>query len=384
MNSLQSLPAEAPDHADALLERVADIADGPLAALAYRIDQEGHYPLEIMRALGEAGGLDAHLGEHPRFDLAIGAMQRVARRCGTTGFLVWAHQVCGLYMARSGNPALAGARLDAHRRGARFGGTALSNPMKALSGIERMALRARPDGHGGYRVSGVLPWVSHIAPGQYCGALAQVRDDRDRIQGEIMFLLECDDQVELRPCPTFSGMEGSSTWGIRLQDYPVGAERLIADPARPFIAEVRAGFILLQAGMALGVAQGSLDSILEVEGQLGHVNRFLDQRPDTLRAELEDLERRAGLLAATPYDDSRDYLLDVLDLRTQGADFALRAAQSAMLHQGARGYALSAAAQRRLREAQFVAIVPPAIKHLRWEMDRLCREQWPAGEETSA
>lgn len=380
MNSVQPLDPTAPADA-ALLARVEAIADGPLAALAYRIDQEGHYPLEIIRALGEAGALDAHLFEpRPRFDLAIGAMQRVARRCGTTGFLVWTHQVCGLYMARSGNPALAGERLAGHRRGERFGGTALSNPMKALSGIERMALRARPDGHGGYRVSGVLPWVSHIQHGQYCGALAQVRDGDDRTVGEIMFMLDCDDDVALRPCPTFSGMEGSSTWGIRLEDYPVGPERLIADPARPFIDEVRAGFILLQAGMALGVAQGSLDSILEVEDQLGHVNQFLDQRPEQLQAELEDLEGRAARLATTPDDRGRDYLLDVLDLRTQGAEFALRAAQSAMLHQGARGYALSAAAQRRLREAQFVAIVTPAIKHLRWEMDRLSREQWPATE----
>ncbi|MCQ6263501.1 acyl-CoA/acyl-ACP dehydrogenase [Alcanivorax sp. MM125-6] len=378
MNSAQPLDVTPPDSDAALLERVDEIAAGPLAALAYRIDQEGHYPLEIIQALGEAGALDPHLADRGgRFDLAIAAMQRVSRHCGTTGFLMWTHQVCALYMAESGNPALAGERLEAHRRGERFGGTALSNPMKALSGIERMALRARPDGHGGYRVSGVLPWVSHIQKGQYCGALARVQDDQGQDHGEIMFMLDCDDDVELRPCPAFAGMEGSSTWGIRLEDYPVGAERLIADPAQPFVARIRAGFILLQAGMALGVAQGSLDSILEVEGQLGHVNQFLEQRPEALRSEMEDLEARAVRLAATPYDTSRDYLLDVLDLRTQGAEFALRAAQSAMLHQGARGYALSAAAQRRLREAQFVAIVTPAIKHLRWEMDRLCREDWP-------
>ncbi len=35
------------------------------------------------------------------------------------------------------------------------------------------------------------------------------------------------------------------------------------------------------------------------------------------------------------------------------------------LHQGARGYVSTGAAQRRLREAYFVAIVTPATKHLR-------------------
>jgi hypothetical protein len=48
------------------------------------------------------------------------------------------------------------------------------------------------------------------------------------------------------------------------------------------------------------------------------------------------------------------------------------------MHQGARGYLKSAAPQRRIREAQFVAIVTPAIKHLRWEMARLMKEEMPA------
>lgn len=41
-----------------------------------------------------------------------------------------------------------------------------------------------------------------------------------------------------------------------------------------------------------------------------------------------------------------------------------------MLHQGARGYLRTATAQRRLREAYFIAIVTPALKHLRREIAR--------------
>jgi len=48
----------------------------------------------------------------------------------------------------------------------------------------------------------------------------------------------------------------------------------------------------------------------------------------------------------------------------------LRAANAAMLHQGARGYLRTATAQRRLREAYFVAIVTPSLKHLRREIAR--------------
>ena len=116
----------------------------------------------------------------------------------------------------------------------------------------------------------------------------------------------------------------------------------------------------------------------EVEPLLGHVNSFLHDRPDELQAEFDELGARVAKLALTPYDGSKDYLLDVLDARTQGAEFALRASQSALMHQGARGYLMSSAPQRRIREAHFVAIVTPAIKHLRWEMDRLSREEMPA------
>ena len=153
---------------------------------------------------------------------------------------------------------------------------------------------------------------------------------------------------------------------------------MIADPARPFIARIRAAFVLLQAGMATGIVQGSLDSIREVEPVLGHVNRFLHDGPDELQAEFDELGGRIMKLAQSPFDGSKDFMLEVLDARTQGAELALRASQSSLMHQGARGYLKSAAPQRRIREAQFVAIVTPAIKHLRWEMARLMKEEMPA------
>ncbi len=44
---------------------------------------------------------------------------------------------------------------------------------------------------------------------------------------------------------------------------------------------------------------------------------------------------------------------------------AVQAAHYTVLHQGAKGYVSTGAAQRRLREAYFVAIVTPAAKQLR-------------------
>ena len=46
---------------------------------------------------------------------------------------------------------------------AQLGATGLSNPMKAFSGIEPLALKGKR-APGGYKVTGRLPWLSNIGP----------------------------------------------------------------------------------------------------------------------------------------------------------------------------------------------------------------------------
>ena len=231
---------------------------------------------------------------------------------------------------------------------------------------------------GGYLVNGTLPWVSNLGPDHYFGAVADVALDGEATS-EIMFVVRCDAAgVELRNCPSFSAMEGTNTWAVRLTNYFVGSDLMIADPVRPFIGRIRAAFILLQTGMGLGVAQGAIDSMWTVERQLGHVNEFLDDRPDDLQVELDDLTARIMQLAKTPFGTDKAFLIDVLDARAHASELALRAAQSALLHQGARGYLMTSSVQRRVRESHFVAIVTPAVKHLRKEIARLSAEEMPA------
>ena len=352
-----------------ILEDVAKIAEGKLKPLANKIDQEGFYPSVVMSELGEAGAYCGHLQKYgARYDLAIDAMAEISRHCGSTGFMSWCHDVCGLYMEQSGNSALI-ARLDDHAQGTTLGGTGLSNPMKALTGIEKMALKAEKV-DGGYIVNGCLPWVSHIRVGGYCGVIASVPE---KVDHEIMFLLDLDERAQLKECPKFSGMEGTSTWAIELRDYFVNEDQVIADPVRPFIKRVRPAFVLLQTGFGLGVTQGAIDSMIEVEDTLGHVNQFLHDRPSELQPELDRVKTKIHELSSDLFSGSSEMLVDVLDVRAQVSELSLRATQSALLHQGARGYLMSSPVQRRIREAHFVAIVTPAIKHLRWEMSKLMK-----------
>ena len=360
-----------------LLNAVRTLAQGPLAARAQAID-EGAYPEDLLTQLAAMGAMGAHIdrpGKPGNYMATIAAMAEAGKVCGATAFMMWCQSVCALYMDASANPALTGERLSVHLAGAGLGGTGLSNPMKSFAQIESFLLKATPT-DGGYLVNGTLPWVSNLAGNHYFGAIASVVGANGQ---EVMFILKCDAPgVTLKSCPKFSGMEGTGTYAVQCKDLFIGSDDIVADPARPFIRNIRAAFVMLQCGIAAGIIQGAIDSMWAVEGQLGHVNQFLDDRPDQLQAELDDLLARVTELAQTPYDSSNEFFIDVLNARIDGGELCMRAANSALMHQGARGYLMQSDVQRRVREAQFVAIVTPAIKHLRKEVAALCAEDMPA------
>ncbi len=373
------LPADVVQAAatDNLLSAVRAIAQGPLAQRAQAID-EGAYPIDLVTQLAKMGAMSAHIDQPGRpgdYMTTIAAMAEVGKVCGATSFLMWQQAVSALYLFGSANEAMRGERLQRHLRGELIGATGMSNPMKGFAGIEKMLLKATPV-EGGYRVNGTLPWVSNLAQEHSLGTVAAVEGSTERA---VMFMLPCNAPgVTLKTCPKFSGMEGTGTYAVQCKDVFIGADDILGDPCKPYLRGIRGAFVLLQCGIAAGIIQGAIDSMWAVEDQLGHVNQFLDDRPDQLQAELDDLLGRVVELAKTPYDSSNAYFIDVLNARIEGGELCMRAATSALMHQGARGYLMQSDVQRRVREAQFVAIVTPAIKHLRKEVATLCAEDMPA------
>ncbi|ABE50441.1 acyl-CoA dehydrogenase family protein [Methylobacillus flagellatus] len=365
-------------HHDDMLHAVMQIARTSLADMVEDIDRRGTYPETVLKQLGEAGAYDCRDQEAGSVNLqaTMKAIAAVSEVCAATGFMMWCHAACGLYMDHSNNPALKGVALQNHLQGKTLGGTALSNPMKAMAGIEKMLLKAQKV-DGGYLINGTLPWVSNLGKEHYFGAIAIVQSEQG--ERELMFMGHCNGQgIELKDCPSFAGMEGTGTWALRFKDAFINDSEVIAENVPAFLNKIRASFILLQCGMGWGVTQSSINEIWNVEQQLGHVNEFLEDRPLALQAELDALKSRTLELAATPYETDKQYLIDVLDVRAHASELALRAAQSAVLHTGARGYLMSSPVQRKVRESHFVAIVTPALKHLRREMARLSKMEQPS------
>ena len=374
-------PSLATDAAwDALLpEGLGALVDAHLCPLVTLIDTEGLYPEAFLRELGVAGAYGGVAapewgGNGQGLAGAIAAMARVGEACLSTAFAVWCQTACARYIQLSGNDEAKAEWLPGLVSGWQLGGTGLSNTLKSASEIESYLLGAeRVD--GGYVINGTLPWVSNLGDDHIFVTGCPVQGD-GRL---VFFVVDCRQPgFTLVEGAHFAGLEGTRTLACQFRGVRIDDARVLAHPAESaaYMARIKPGMILAQMGMCLGLVRECISLIDESDRAGSHVNQFLDDRAATLRGELQAAEAQTLALAreaeaALPSDAPYSALMRrVLQLRLAGSELSLRAAQSALLHQGARGYLRSASAQRRLREAAFVAIVTPSIKHLRRELAR--------------
>lgn len=359
-------PAAAVDR-PSLLEACRVIADTQLRPLAPTIDKDGHYPAEILRSLGAAGAFAQHLRGHgynrsQDHLTAIEAMSIAGTECGCTSFLMWLQNAFGWYLEVSENSDLRERLQPAIAAGTAFGTSGMSNPVKAMDGIENFKLRGEKVA-GGYIVSGVLPYVSNLGDGHYMGTAFELADTPGH---RVMCVLHIDGQaVKISPNVQFICLEGSGTYTVIVKKAFVPESMILADPLPPYIKKVKPTFFLLQAGIALGQIKGCISLMHGFDRTHLHVNQYLPKRPDYYEEQVAALLPRLVALLANPFETAPDYLKAVYQLRLDAGELALDCAQSALLHAGAKGYIKGSDADRRFRETLFVAIVTPATKHLR-------------------
>ena len=349
---------------DEMLALMRTIASRELAPIVRKIDADGLYPEDVMRSFGQAGAYERHLpnGTAPDLQASIQGMTIAGEHCLSTAFCMWCQSALAWYVYNSGNEALKqsiGGRLAS---GELLGGTGLSNPMKAFFGIEAMSLKGRPVA-GGYQIDGRLPWVSNIGPGHMLAVVFEVPEQDNK---RVMAVVEFDaNGIKANESDSFVALGGTRTYGMFFRNVFVSDERVLADPIDDYLKKIRAGFILLQSGMAFGMIRSCADLMLKMRRPLGHVNQYLEVQPEELFEQLDAMEATVATLAQTPYDDSKEYFIEVIRARLHAGELAVQSAHHAMLHSGARGYVTTGVAQRRLREAYFCAIVTPATKQLR-------------------
>ncbi len=366
---------EQPPISPLITELKAAIAQD-LAPQVQKIDEEGYYPREFMHRVGALGGFgQAVAREHGGFGQglrsAIQVIEAISEECLCTGFMTWCQIACTWYMQNSENAYLKTHLLPQVAKGKVLGGTGLSNPMKHFAEIEKIALVARRE-PGGYRLNGLLPWVSNLGEGHPFGIAAQIAGSNEYLMAIVSDDLE---GLSLRHTARFIALEGSGTFSCVFKDVFVPDHLILAAPSDAYVNQIRPGFILTQVGMGLGLVAGCIDVILQYRSRLGHTNCFLDDQAEDLAAELAIARLKTYTLADTlsqlQGEVTTDLLREVVQARLTGSELSLRAANAAMLHAGARAYLQGSKPSRRLREAYFVAIVTPAIKQLKQMLRQL-------------
>jgi alkylation response protein AidB-like acyl-CoA dehydrogenase len=359
-----------------VLARVRAIVATDLRPLARTIDQDALYPERVLRSLGRAGAFAQHCTASggrsvPDVGAAIEAMALVGEECLSTAFCTWCQDACGWYLENTENASARALLQPDVAAGRLLAGSGLSNPLKAISGIEKLRLTGRPCA-GGFAVSGTLPWISNLRAGHIFGIAFAVAGDPGRM---LMALARVGDEgVVAERNAEFIALEGTETRAVRFTSAFIPDAMVLADPIAPFLRRSRAGFVLLQIGMALGLIRGCIALMQREMATFRHVNAYLPDGPETIGARLLSLTETTRALAATPSATEEAYLEAVLRARLEASELSLAAAQAAMLHGGARAYLKGSPFNRRLREAYFVALVTPATKHLRRDLAASARD----------
>lgn len=354
-----------------VLSDLRDAVAQDLRPIIEDIDARGVYPRAFMKRMGALGGFAQGVptqygGAGHGVQDTVKLMEEVARECLSTGFCVWCQTVCAWYIQNGSSEWLKTEFLPQIASGRMIAGTGMSNPMKHFADIEKIRLLATP-APGGYTISGALPWVSNAVPEGCFAFVAKVAGEG----GDYLMAITPPGApgLTLGDGGHFIALEGSSTHNAVFKDMFLPDEYVLAAPCRQYIASIRPGFVLTQAGFGLGLVASCVDLIRRSNERVGHVNQYLDDGADELEADLQEARCRTYALAELIGCGERvlgpEATREAVQCRILASELSLRASQAAMLHTGAAGYRIGSAAERKLRESYFVAIVTPALKHLK-------------------
>ena len=358
------------EDSDEAISNLRTVINQVLTPKVQDIDLKGEFPKDIMHALGGVGAFSHavssdHQGSGKGLRVAVQSIEEISKDCLSTGFIAWCQVACTWYLQNTENTELQQTLLPGIAAGKVLAGTGLSNPMKHFADIEKIALTATQV-DGGYVVNGMLPWVSNLGPGHYFGIAAKLADS-----DEYMMAIASDDLegMTLRCNAHFIALEGTGTYSCVFRNVFIPDASVLAAPCENYVACIRPGFILTQVGMGLGLTASCIEQMRRSNKRLGHVNQFLDEQVEDLEEDLH-LARVNTYALADQLNDctgvaDKALIRGIIQARITAAELSLRSSQAAMLHAGARAYVHGNPVERKMREAYFVAIVTPALKHLK-------------------
>lgn len=288
----------------------------------------------------------------------------VASHSLTAAFVLWGQMAFIDYLRHSDNTALKARLMARLLRGELAGAVGLSNVMKFLSKMEGLSVRAQTTGEG-WRLDGVMPWVSNVRSEGFVVAVAAQPDAE---KAPIVFAIESSTQGVCRSTDLdLLGMRASNTAAIDLHSVELGPDAVLAHQGPLFLKAMRPRFLGMQCSLSLGLARASLGASRKVTRPLPfaqgeHLVR-LEQALNNAEARLQE-----GMV-------QQEWVTNVeplFQLRMQLAQYVREAVDLELQISGGRGYLLDKCPDfaRRWRESAFIPIVTPSLLQLEEEMAR--------------
>ncbi|MBC8136397.1 MAG: acyl-CoA/acyl-ACP dehydrogenase [Fibrella sp.] len=353
-----------------LLATAKQICDTIIEPRAESVDNGGANPGENLQALADAGLVGVTTPVEWGGSACSGAFQRefteaLTAACGTTWFILTQHLgSCGT-IAGSKNQTLRERYLrdmaaGRHYVGVGFGHLRRKEPMILATAVS-----------GGYRLTGIAPWVTGYP---YLSGIifgASLDTDTDR---HVYLYAPAEESDALRSTPPLPlcAMNATATTEVELQDLFVPEENLVKWSSRDEMA--RGDFYGIAGATAppLGCAIGALRTLRSVAQKRGDGLPVLPAAVTAFENEIAACRVESRRIA-DGFKDTPVYKEEALQARAWAIELAVRVSHAAIAGAGGAGNSRLHPAQRRFREAMFYTLTAQTGDILSATVGRLTR-----------
>lgn len=379
------------DDLDDVLVRTREIASAVVASNTERVDREGRWPEENLRALLGAGlgglVLPRSVGGLGHSLLAVARVcEELGSVCASTAICFGMHHVGAAVLAAKATPAQVDAFLGPIARGEHLTTLALSEPGTGSEFyIAETRLESVDDGR--IRISGEKSFVTNGGHADsYVVSVVAASETAAPGQFSCVVVPRAADGVRWGAPWDGVGMRGNSSRGMKLDGVVLGRDHVLGEEGDEiwFVFNVVAPFFLVaMSGTYLGVADAALAIARAhlVERRHSHTGRSLAQNSIT--------QHRLGTLWATVartrallYEAARageradpSALPALCSAKAEVADCAVGVVNEVMSLLGGRGYANHSRIDRLLRDARAAHVMAPTTDVLRTWTGRALLDQ---------
>ncbi len=313
-------------------------------------------------------GLDLDWRQHAdsRGLAGIGALiSAIAEQCLASAFALWCQRMVIEYVGSAVQPEFpAGEFLPRLVAGDVLGSTALGNGMAHLVLGSPLTVRLE-HGTDAVTLDGAIEWASNLLTAPHAALTVVAAEDADGQSYVVALPLDAPG-VAVAPHPRLLALQATRSSSVLLERVRLPANLLMSrlDACLP---RVRPTLLVLQSCFCLGLARASLAGAAK-QARSG-INVLLQGDVEHLREKLDDLERRVAAQLRQP-DAQRIPMREFVQTRQMAAQLAGAATRLEVKACGGGAYRLDHPANRRFREAVFLAIQAPTEAQLDWELAR--------------